>query len=449
MRCKFCYATFNDLGVVKHDFQKSSQIIKKIAIEGFKKMNFAGGEPTLVTELPELAKLSKQLGMTTTIVTNGARLAINEYYNRLVPHLDWVAISIDSINDLSNTQSGRAVNGKTILSESFYIDLIRKLKLDGVKIKINTVVSKYNYSEDLSEFINKVKPDRWKILQAMPIEGQNSAEKENFEITNEQFEAYIDRNKCISEDIKMVPEHIDYIKGSYIMISPEGCFFDSTSNKHVYSEPILKVGVKKALKQVNFNYELFMKRGGLYAWENTRYSKFNKITISGEVASGKSTVGKLLADHLNYTFISLGNKIREIATNEGLSIVEFQNKCALNPIRDREIDDLFSKECNEKQKLIIDYRLGYKFITNSFNVFLHVDETEAERRLQNTSRYQENHTTVRERNNVTKKQFLNAYHENYTDPNNYDLVINTSEFKSQEEIAVFIYNYLKNGGKYE
>ena len=49
-----------------------------------------------------------------------------------------------------------------------------------------------------------------------------------------------------------------------------------------------------------------------------------KITLSGEVASGKTTIGKLLAERLNYEFISLGTIIREKADAEGLSIVDFQ-----------------------------------------------------------------------------------------------------------------------------
>lgn len=270
MRCKFCFATFNDLGIVKHDFLKSSEIIKMLAIAGFKKMNFAGGEPTLVKELPKLVKLSKELGMVTTIVTNGAKLAQKEMYDSLIPHLGWVAISIDSLNGERNLESGRAVSGKTVLSESYYKELILKLKGDGIKVKINTVVSQYNYLEDISDFINEVKPDRWKVLQAMPVNGQNSIQQGSFEITTEQFTEYINRHKNLSSTTDLIPEHIEYIKGSYVMVSPEGCFFDSTKNRHSYSSPILKVGIEEALKQVNFDYELFLKRGGLYNWENNK-----------------------------------------------------------------------------------------------------------------------------------------------------------------------------------
>lgn len=142
-------------------------------------------------------------------------------------------------------------------------------------------------------------------------------------------------------------------------------------------------------------FQKFVVREGIYEWQRNPKT-LTRITLSGEVASGKSSVGKLLAKHLNYEFISLGNKVREIAHDEGLSIVEFQQRCELNPTKDKDIDRLFAEECNSRNKLIIDYRLGYKFITHSFNVFLKVEEDEAERRLKQTARLNETHATVKE-----------------------------------------------------
>ena len=75
MKCKFCFATFNDLGVVKHNLEKSKRIVAEVAKNGFSKITFAGGEPTLIKELPEIVKYAKELGLITTIVTTGAKLS--------------------------------------------------------------------------------------------------------------------------------------------------------------------------------------------------------------------------------------------------------------------------------------------------------------------------------------------------------------------------------------
>lgn len=264
MKCTFCYATFHDLGAVKHDFQRSKEIVSALAAAGFQKITFAGGEPTLVKELPELARLAKELGMVTTIVSNGSRLEDQEYYEQLVPHLDWVAISIDSIQDEVNVKSGRALAGGKALSAKFYVELLQKLRSSGVKTKINTVVSSYNAGEDLTEFINLCQPTRWKILQALPVEGQNSAHFGEFEVHSSAYKAFVDRHSNIASRTVVVSEEIELIKGSYIMVSPEGKFYDNTGSGYVYSDPILSVGVEKALDQINFDPQKFDRRGGNY-----------------------------------------------------------------------------------------------------------------------------------------------------------------------------------------
>lgn len=53
-----------------------------------------------------------------------------------------------------------------------------------------------------------------------------------------------------------------------------------------------------------------------------------KITLSGKVASGKTTVGKLVAEKLNYEFVSLGTLIMARAEKQGLHITEFQKRGA-------------------------------------------------------------------------------------------------------------------------
>lgn len=52
--------------------------------------------------------------------------------------------------------------------------------------------------------------------------------------------------------------------GSYIMISPDGRFFNNVDGKHNYSEPILEVGIEEALKQTPVLREVVYKREGDY-----------------------------------------------------------------------------------------------------------------------------------------------------------------------------------------
>lgn len=267
MRCKFCFATFQDVKqtiLPKGHLPESEalEVVKKIAAAGFKKITFAGGEPLLCKWLPKLIKTAKKLGMTTMIVTNGSKLT-DTYLEENKNYLDWVAISIDSLEAENNIRIGRAIIGKKPLSKEFYYDLVNKIHKYGYGLKINTVVNKVNHKDDLTGFIEYAKPKRWKVLQVLPIKGQNDIKIDAFKITNTEYSHFLNTHK----DVKViVPESNDEIKGSYVMVDPAGRFFDNAQGAHSYSKPILEVGVLDALKTMNYNFDKFINRGGVYDW---------------------------------------------------------------------------------------------------------------------------------------------------------------------------------------
>lgn len=438
MHCKFCFATFQD---VKQSIlpaghlrkEEAMRVVLELASFGFEKITFAGGEPTLCPWLPELIKTAKQAGMTTMIVTNGSKLD-EAFLIQNKNHLDWIAISIDSLNPYANLSAGRAIN-KRPLTIDYYRSVAEKINHYGYGLKINTVVNSTNIGEDMNDFIHFSKPKRWKIIQALPILGQNDAGIDEMAVTDMEFQGFVDRHIISAEHTCLVPESNAQVKGSYVMVDPAGRFFDNSKGFHNYSRPILDYGVELALKEVNYDFQKFTSRGGIYNWEIDKSGIPLRITLSGEVASGKSTVGKLLAQKLNYEFVSIGNTTREFANLKGLSIVEFQRECLLDPKLDIEIDKQFSEDCNSGEGIIIDYRMGFKFIKNASHVFLKISEEMAIERLKTANRANETFHTIRERNNTFKNQFLKAYDVDYTDEGNYDLVIIIDKNSSPENIV--------------
>jgi radical S-adenosyl methionine domain-containing protein 2 len=272
MRCKFCYATFTDIKSYKNEkssltLLEQKNIIKQMTLLGTEKVNFVGGEPTLCNWLPELVKYAKSLGLVTSIVSNGWKFKDINYLNQYEGTLDWLGISIDSFHEESLIKIGRANVGKTPIKLDEYKSIFNNCDGIGIKTKINTVVMSENYCEVLSPIINELKPKRWKVLKVMQVEGQNNKDFANCKISNSQFKEFIEANKLkLSEGIVLIMEEDDLIRGSYIMIDPKGRFFDSTSGKHHYSEPILSVGILKAVGQISFSEEKFIERGGNYAF---------------------------------------------------------------------------------------------------------------------------------------------------------------------------------------
>lgn len=272
MRCHFCFATFQDVKqtiLPKGHLPKEQalELIKKLSEIGFEKITFVGGEPTLCPWLPELIMTAKRAGMTTMIVTNGTNLT-DSFLKNNANYLDWITLSIDSINDRTNIETGRAINGKKPINKLKYFDVASQIKKYGYKLKINTVVTSKNFEEKILDFINLLEPIRWKIFQALPIRGQNDLKIDSLIIDEEKFKFFLENNKDLKNRIKIVPETNYQMKGSYAMVDPAGRFFTNASGKHVYSDPILNIGCEEALLQMNYDEIKFEERGGYYNWKN-------------------------------------------------------------------------------------------------------------------------------------------------------------------------------------
>ena len=267
MSCGFCFATFEDTPDKKGLSREGSlKLVESLCRAGFKKINFAGGEPTLRPWLPELIQLAKSHNVTTSIVTNGSRIS-PDWLDSLGGCLEIIALSIDSVDREAQREIGRVEKGedKTPISAHQYLELSEMIRGRGIRLKVNTVVNSANHTEDLSSFILGMQPERWKIFQALPVSEQNDARIGEFAITEYQFQQYIERNRHVeSFGIKLVAENNDLMTGSYVMVDPLGRFFDNTTGRYRYSRPILEVSVIDALEDVTVYTRRFSLRGGNY-----------------------------------------------------------------------------------------------------------------------------------------------------------------------------------------
>ncbi len=51
------------------------------------------------------------------------------------------------------------------------LSLFDRLHQYGIRVKLNTVVTRLNYQEDMSAFVRRVRPERWKVFQVLPVDG--------------------------------------------------------------------------------------------------------------------------------------------------------------------------------------------------------------------------------------------------------------------------------------
>lgn len=180
--------------------------------------------------------------------------------------------------------------------------------------------------------------------------------------------------------------------------------------------------------------------------------KRNIISLSGELASGKGAVSSILIEKLGYGIYRNGEYFRSLAKEYNMSLEEFGEYVKLHPEIDIEIENSAKKYAESNDEFIIDARLGFYAVPESFKVYLKVDIDEAARRAFNDEnrkdvesfKTQEEHKkALIERFTLENERYFNVYGIKKDDLNHYDLVIDTTN-KSKEEVAdIIILEYKK------
>lgn len=268
MRCRGCFATFHDVrsgvpaGMLPKD--QSLELVNALAMS-FEEVTFAGGEPTLCPWLPELIAAAKSRGRTTMLVTNGTRLT-DSFLDAVAGALDWVTLSIDSVDPEVHVALGRAVNGRA-LSAQRYVEIAAAAKRRGLGLKVNTVVSALNADQDFTDFLRAIGPSRWKALQVLPVDGQNDGSVEGLLIERGRFLAFCARHDHLTHDgIEVVPEDNDAIYGQLRDGGPRGPVLRQQRRPASVQRPDPGGGAEGGLGQVTFHEDWFYDRGGVYNW---------------------------------------------------------------------------------------------------------------------------------------------------------------------------------------
>lgn len=170
--------------------------------------------------------------------------------------------------------------------------------------------------------------------------------------------------------------------------------------------------------------------------------KKNIISLAGELASGKGTVSKLLSEELDYTIYRNGEYVRKLARDKGLDITSFNEYLNEHPEIDRQIEKSAAEYAKEHDHFIIDARLGWYAVPESFKVYLTIDINEAARRAfydedrkstEKFSTIEEQKSDMERRYQMENDRYFKLYGVHKEDLSNYDLVVDTT-YKKPEEV---------------
>ncbi len=272
--CDYCYATWDTgchskelhriEGAVESlidriaDYFLADNPLKQAMSYSLVRLNFAGGEPMLLGKrFAEALEYAKYKGFRTSIITNASFLD-DECLLELSRQIDVLGVSFDTADEIIAGSIGRMDRkGGWISTDrlAHIATMYRQLNPLGV-FKVNTVVNQYNHQESLVDVMKAVNPDKWKLLRVLPIYDHINP------VSDDQFAGYVKRNNLFSH-LSVIEDNAD-MQNSYLMINPEGCFYQNGKAEAGYdiSEPILTVGVENAFSQINFDSDIFFSRYG-------------------------------------------------------------------------------------------------------------------------------------------------------------------------------------------
>lgn len=266
-RCDYCYAKWSDQKTTR-DLVRNPEKTEALLTELWAyfapsndqnplreelnwsrvRLNFAGGEPLLhVPSLLHAIQTAHSLGFDVSLITNGSKLD-HQNLAAMASHLDWLGLSIDAGDPQTNRAIGRVDRRDQFLDLSVLSDAISASRAlsSSMKLKINTVVSKNNYTADLEPVLEQLRPEKWKVLRVLPMVTEAGI------VSDEQFAHFVAAHEQFRK-IMYVEDNSDMLQ-TYLMIDPKGRFFQShpkaRQSGYFYSDAIQEIGAARAFRNM-------------------------------------------------------------------------------------------------------------------------------------------------------------------------------------------------------
>mgnify|MGYP000491599415 CR=1 FL=1 len=158
------------------------------------------------------------------------------------------------------------------------------------------------------------------------------------------------------------------------------------------------------------------------------------VTISGDLGSGKSVLANALVDYWGAEAYSTGKIQRKMAEDRGITTLELNKLAETDKSIDDEIDGNFRKLAETDKNLVIDSRMAWHFIPESFKIKLEVNPVLAAERIIAANRDNEKYGDfdatlqgLKDRKSSERERFQKYYGVDIEDQENYDLVIETTD----------------------
>lgn len=215
------------------------------------RLNFAGGEPFLMRDLPDAIAAAAEAGLAPSFISNGS-LMDDALVDRIGPMTSVAGFSLDSFSPSVTAHIGRTSRRGEQVGPDRIAAIFARFRAvsPSIRLKINTVVCDENADEDLTEGLLRLAPDRWKMLRVIPGHG-------GVPISDQRWETFVERH---AEVPGAVVENNAVMHRSYLMMNPEGRFYQREGSSYVYGGSVIEGGALAALAGVEFDAPAYLGR---------------------------------------------------------------------------------------------------------------------------------------------------------------------------------------------
>ena len=176
------------------------------------------------------------------------------------------------------------------------------------------------------------------------------------------------------------------------------------------------------------------------------------ISLGGELASGKGAVSKILQKELNFSVYRNGDYFRKLGQKMGMDVTSFNIYVEKHPEIDRDIEKSAAEYAKNNDNFVIDARLGWYAVPESFKVYLKVDIDVAAKRAfydedrKDTEKFdtiEEQKEDMLKRYKLENERYFELYNVRKDDMSNYDLVVDTTNILPEQVADKIIEEYKK------
>ena len=213
--CAFCHSFYTKPKELP--YVDNSVILSKLIKAGINRVTISGGEPLLYSNIYNIVKSLHCHGINVTIISNGFIPENIEVYR----NVEEIVFSLDSVDPVINESIGRGAKHQYEVVEALRI--ARQLN-PGVRIRINSVVSKINMSflNDVGLFLRVHNISKWRLFKFAALREKSKLNKDRFQIPETD---YLNIVKQLQKSFTVIEIQtrftIDY-ETMYLLLLPNG-----------------------------------------------------------------------------------------------------------------------------------------------------------------------------------------------------------------------------------